>query len=426
MRRTSAITLAGVTVLALTVSACGREDAGSAAPETGKAVSSGAAKGTITMWAMGAEGENLPKLTKEFEAANPGVKVQVTAIPWDAAHDKFTTAITANKTPDVAMVGTTWMGEFAGMDALDPTPGEVDKSAFFDGAQKTTEVDGTSFGVPWYVETRLVYYRTDLAKKAGITTPPTDWDGLKTMAKAMQDKAGAKYGIGLQAGGTGSWQSVMPFAWSAGADLTKDGGKAYNFDSPEVLKATQYYQSFFTDGISDKAAPATPTTEPDFASGKVPMFISGPWMMSAVEKAGGGDKFKDKYDVFQIPADKMSSSFVGGSNLVVFKNTQNRDSSWKLVNWLSDPKTQVKWYGMSTDLPSVKSAWQDPALTADEKLATFGKQLETAQAPPSFPTWEQVVTSFDSELEKITKSGADPAASLKTVQKQAESIGTGN
>ena len=425
MRRTSAITLAGVTALALTVSACGREDAGSGAAETGKAVASGAATGTITVWAMGAEGEKLPELTKEFEAANPGVKVQVTAIPWDAAHDKFTTAITANKTPDVAMVGTTWMGEFAGMDALDPTPGEVDKAAFFDGAQKTTEVNGTSFGVPWYVETRLVYYRTDLAKKAGITTPPTDWAGLKDMAKAMQDKAGAKYGIGLQAGGTGSWQSVMPFAWSAGADLTKDGGKAYNFDSPEVLKASEYYQSFFTDGISDKAAPATPTTEPDFASGKVPMFISGPWMMSAVEKAGG-EGFKDKYDVMQIPADKTSSSFVGGSNLVVFKNTKNRDSSWKLVNWLSDPKTQVKWYGMSTDLPSVKSAWQDPALTADTKLAVFGKQLETAQAPPSFPTWEQVVTSFDSEMEKVTKTGADPAAALKTVQKQAESIGTGN
>jgi len=426
MRRTRALTLASVTALALTVSACGREaaDSGSAA-ETGKAVSSGAATGTITVWAMGAEGASLPGLTKEFEAANPGVKVQVTAIPWDAAHDKFTTAITANKTPDVAMVGTTWMGEFAGMKALDPTPAEVDKSAFFEGAQKTTEVAGTSFGVPWYVETRLVYYRTDLAKKAGITTPPTDWDGLKSMAKAMQDKAGAKYGIGLQAGGTGSWQSIMPFAWSAGADLTKDDGKAYNFDSPEMLKASQYYQSFFTDGIADKAAPATPTTEPDFASGKVPMFISGPWMMSAVEKAGG-EGFKDKYDVMQIPADVKSSSFVGGSNLVVFKNTKNRDSAWKLVNWLSDPKTQVKWYGMSTDLPSVKSAWQDPALTADSKLAVFGKQLETAQAPPSFPTWEQVVTSYDSEMEKVTKTGADPAAALQTVQKQAESIGTGS
>jgi multiple sugar transport system substrate-binding protein len=424
MRRTSAITVASLAAVALTLSACGRDGDGSTGGETGQAVGTGPASGTITVWAMGAEGENLPKLAKEFESANPGVKIQVTAIPWDAAHDKFTTAITANKTPDVAMVGTTWMGEFAGLGAIDPTPAQIDKSVFFEGAQKTTEVGGTSYGIPWYVETRLVYYRTDLAKKAGINSPPTDWEGLKSMAKAMQDKAGAKWGIGLQAGGVGSWQSVMPFAWSAGADLTKDGGKAYNFDSPEVLKATKYYQSFFTDGISDKAAPATPTTEPDFASGKVPMFISGPWMMSAVEKAGGAG-FKDKYDVMQIPADTVSSSFVGGSNLVVFKSTKNRDTSWKFVQWLADPKVQVKWYQLSTDLPSVKSAWQDPALTADTKLATFGKQLETAKAPPSFATWEQVITSFDTELEKVTKSGADPAAALKTVQQQADSIGTG-
>lgn len=418
------MTVAGLAAMALALSACGRSAEESSSGQTGAAVNTGAASGTITVWAMGAEGENLPKLTKEFESANPGVKVQVTAIPWDAAHDKFTTAITANKTPDVAMVGTTWMGEFAGMGALDPTPGQIDKSVFFEGAQKTTEVGGTSYGIPWYVETRLVYYRTDLAKKAGINSPPTDWEGLKAMAKAMQDKAGATWGIGLQAGGTGSWQSIMPFAWSAGADLTKDGGKAYNLDSPEILKAAKYYQSFFTEGISDKAAPAQPTTEPDFASGKVPMFISGPWMMSAVEKAGGAG-FKDKYDVMQIPADKESSSFVGGSNLVVFKNTKNRDASWKFVQWLGDPKVQVKWYQLSTDLPSVKSAWQDPALTADKKLAVFGKQLETAQAPPSFPTWEQVITSFDTEMEKVTKTGADPAAALKTVQQQADSIGTG-
>jgi multiple sugar transport system substrate-binding protein len=217
----------------------------------------------------------------------------------------------------------------------------------------------------------------------------------------------------------------MPFAWSEGADLTKDGGKKYNFDSPEVLKATQYYQSYFTDGISNKSAPATPTTEPDFVNGTVPMFISGPWMMSAVEKAGGGDKFKDKYDVFQIPADKMSSSFVGGSNLVVFKNTQNRDTAWKFVQWLAEPKVQSKWYTISTDLPSVKSAWQDPALASDKKLAVFGKQLETAKAPPSFPTWEQAVKGLDTELEKITKTGEDPATGLKTAQQQADSIGTG-
>lgn len=424
MSSTPKIVIVTMTAAALALTACGREGETPTGGGTGQAIASGAATGTITVWAMGAEGEKLPALAKEFETANPGTTVQVTAIPWDAAHDKFTTAITANKTPDAAMVGTTWMGEFAGLSALDATPPAIDKSVFFEGAQKTTEVGGTSFGIPWYVETRLVFYRTDLAQKAGFNAAPTDWDGLKAMAKAMKEKAGATWGIGLQAGGQGSWQTLMPFAWSAGANLTKDGGKAYNFDSPEILEASKYYQSYFTDGLSDKAAPATPTTEPDFVSGKVPMFISGPWMMAAVEKVGGAD-FKDKYSVAKIPAKTTSSSFVGGSNFVVFKNSQNRDSAWKFVQWLADPKVQVKWYKSSTDLPAVTSAWTDPAMTSDKKLAVFGEQLKTAQAPPSFSTWEQVVATFDTQLEKITKTGADPAAALKDVQSQADSIGTG-
>ena len=171
-------------------------------------MASGPATGELTVWAMGAEGEKLPDLLKDFQAANPDVKITVTPIPWDAAHDKFTSAISAQKTPDVAMIGTTCMGEFAGLDALEPTPASIDKSKFLAGAQATTEVGGTSFGIPWHVETRLVYYRTDLAEKAGFSTPPTDWDGLEAMAKAIRDKAGAKWGINLQPGGTDSWQTV--------------------------------------------------------------------------------------------------------------------------------------------------------------------------------------------------------------------------
>ncbi|WP_090064561.1 sugar ABC transporter substrate-binding protein [Lentzea flaviverrucosa] len=423
MARRTSKTLAGVSALVLVLAACGRGD-DPAGGQAGTDVAQGPATGTITVWAMGAEGEKLPALAEEFEKANPGVDVQVTAIPWDAAHNKFTSAIAAGQVPDAAMVGSTWMGEFAGMGALDPTPSSIDKGSFFDGAQRTTEVDGTSYGIPWYVETRLLYYRKDLAKTAGYETPPKDWPGLKEMAKAMQAKAGAKWGIGLQPGGTGSWQSLLPFAWSNGASLTKDGGGAYNFDSPEMREALEYYGSFFAEGIADKEAPAQPTTEPDFASGRVPMFISGPWMMSAVEKVGG-EGFKDKYDVMPMPTKKTSSSFVGGSDFVVFKETKNRDSAWKFVQWLANPQTQVKWYQRSTDLPSVKSAWQDPALTADTKLATFGRQLDTAQSPPTFATWEQAITALDTEVEKVARSGADAAGALKAAQSAADSIGTG-
>src|SRR5450756_671190 len=239
IRTTAVVALALTTSMGL--SACGRStDTGAKAGDTAKTVSSGKATGTITVWAMGGEGDKLPALAKEFEAANPGVKIQVTAIPFDAAHDKLATAITAGKTPDISQIGTTWMGEFA-TQALDPTPASIDKSVFFEGAQKTTEVGGTSYGVPWYVETRLVYYRKDLAAKAGITTMPTDWAGLKSMAKAMQTKACLLYGIDLQAGGQGSWQSILPFAWSNGAEVATADHKKYTFDTPETAEAVKYY-----------------------------------------------------------------------------------------------------------------------------------------------------------------------------------------
>ena len=104
----------------------------------------------------------------DFEDANPDADVKVTAVPWEAAHDKISTAIAAGETPDVSLIGTTWMGEFAEAGGLMPTPeGLVDEADFFPGAWESTEVGGTSYGVPWYVETRVLYYRTDLAEKAG-------------------------------------------------------------------------------------------------------------------------------------------------------------------------------------------------------------------------------------------------------------------
>lgn len=421
-RGTAVVALCLTTTMSL--AACGRSSDKDATPAaTASTISSGKATGTISVWAMGGEGDKLPTLAKEFEAENPGVKINVTAIPFDAAHDKLATAITAGKTPDVSQIGTTWMGEFA-TQALDPTPAAIDKTSFFEGAQKTTEVSGTSYGVPWYVETRLVYYRKDLAKKAGITTLPTDWAGLKDMAKAMQTKAGAKWGIDLQPGGQGSWQSVLPFAWSNGAEVATADQKKYTFDTPETIEAVKYYQSYFTDKIAAKQLPLN-SRAPSFVNGSVPMFISGPWEMGGLNDLGGAG-FEEKYGVMQMPKQKTATSFVGGSDLAVFKNSKNRDSAWKFVQWLSDPKTQVKFFALSTDLPSVKSAWTDPALAKDAKLAVFGKQLEDAKAPPATATWEQVAAAFDTEMEKVAKSGADPAAAVKAAQSKADSIGTGN
>ncbi len=422
------VALAAGTALALT--GCGRDEGnngGGGDTPTAQAVDTSKASGTLEVWAMGAEGEKLPELVKEFTDAHPDIKVNVTPVPWDSAHDKFVNSITAGTTPDVAMVGTTWMGEFVGMDALDPTPSSIDLNGFFPGAVDTTKVGGTSYAVPWYVETRMAYYRTDIAEKAGVTEVPTGQDEFKQMAAKMKEQDGVKWGISLQPGRTGSWQTVLPLAWSRGAEIADD--KGYTFDTPEMVSTVDYYGSYFKDGISDPNPPEG-QTEADFVSGAVPMFISGPWMMSLVEdlaKQDGDDAFADKYDVAPIPtADGgQSSSFIGGSNLAVFKATKSRDAAWTLVEWLSQPETQIKWYGLTSDLPSLQSAWDDDTLAKDEKLAKFGEALKTAKVPPTFPSFEQVIESFDNEIEKVAKQGLSGADAMKAAQAQADSIGTG-
>jgi multiple sugar transport system substrate-binding protein len=119
------------------------------------------------------------------------------------------------------------------------------------------------------------------------------------------------------------------------------------------------------------------------------------------------------------------TSFVGGSNLVVFKDSQNKDAAWAFVQFMSDPANQVAWYEEATVLPAVQSAWDDQALAGDANVAVFGQQLEDTKAPPPIPTWNEVATAINDNLEKVTTGDTAPAEGAKAMEETANSIGTG-
>ena len=301
-----AIALVGLAVLPV---ACG---------SGGGAGSSGNGPVTLQVWANGDEGDKLPSsdALTNFKKANPNITVKITPLPWNVAHDKLITAIAGRQTPDVAMIGTTWMGELTKLNAVTTLPSTINKSDFFSGGMSTAEANGTAYGVPMYVETRVVYYRKDLAQKAGVTSPPATWDDLKTMAQKLK-ASGSKYGIDLQAN---DWQEYIPLIWSAGGDVMKNG--KFTLDSPEATKALDYYASFFKAGLTRSSQPQGFDLVAAFAAGDDPMFISGPWMMSLITKAG---LTQDKWAVATMPkGDKSATSFVGGADWVVFKNSRTR------------------------------------------------------------------------------------------------------
>src|SRR6188472_3248531 len=398
--------LSAVAIVALALVGCGTNQGGGGSTGPGASANQAPAvspaaelSGDLTVWAMGNEGVKLSTLADGFMKENPGVKVNVTPVDWGQAVAKLQTAIAGGQTPDVSQMGTDMMGQFAATGALEPVPANFDPAAYFEGAWNTNVVDGTVYGVPWYVETRLLYYRTDIAEKAGLTAPPATWDDLTAMAKAMQDKGGAKWGISL---GTKNWQEYFPFLWSAGGDVTDDTG-AYKLNSPQAVEALTYYQSFFKDKLTPESVPEGFDITPAFVAGTHPMFFSGPWHLSLLDEAGGAG-FADKWEVAPMPGKDAApgTSFIGGSNLVVFKDSPNKDAAWAFVQYLSRPDVQAKWYETVTDMPAVKAGWDEAALQDDPRVDVFRTQLETTKAQPAIPTWSEISSAINDEMEKVT------------------------
>ncbi|MBA8816746.1 multiple sugar transport system substrate-binding protein [Microbacterium halimionae] len=422
MRRSRMLAVVGAAaVISLTLAGCGRASDSEAGAAEATTLGDAEATGTVTMWAMGAEGEELPAFVSAFEEANPGVTVDVTAIPWDAAHNKFQTAIAAGKTPDIAMMGSTWMSDFS--DAFQTVPTDLDTSDFFDSALESATIDDRAVGVPWYVDTRVLYYRTDVAATAGWDSAPTTWDELSQMASDMQTKGGADWGIRLIAGGNDSFQGSLWAPLSSGASLEADDG--WTLDTPEMVAGFEYYQSFFADGIADpNAGNASGAQEVAFVNGSTPMLIEGPFERGQLDEIGG-DGFSDKYTTAVLPTDESSTSFSGGANLVVFDDAENPTAAWRLAEWLSNADTQTDWFETTGDLPAAQTSWDDAALSSDEKLQPFGEQLKTAVAPPSATTWVQVAAAGDTMVEQITQQRTTPAEGLAALQKTADSLGLG-
>jgi multiple sugar transport system substrate-binding protein len=154
------------------------------------------------------------------------------------------------------------------------------------------------------------------------------------------------------------------------------------------------------------------------------MAVSGPWHMGLFDDAGG----EGTWAVAPHPGKDSGpgTSWVGGANLTVFKDSDNKAAAWAFVEYLSRPEVQVEWYGEVATLPSVQSAWDDPALADDANLAIFGEQLAMTLAPPPISTWAEIATTaINEQLERMTVGNTTPEEAAAAMQEAATSIGTG-
>lgn len=353
---------------------------------------------TLTFWTFGREGEAVVKLLPDFEREHPDIHVNVQQLPLSAAHQKLLTAFAGDSTPDLCQLGNTWLPEFVAIKALEPLQQRVAASAavqpddYFAHIWSTNLIDGALYGVPWYVDTRLLFYRRDLLKAAGFDAPPRDWAQWRQMLAALSHPDRGTYGILLP---TNEYEQLMSLALQQSEPMLRDGGRYGNFRSPGFRRAL----SFYVDTFRLRQAPSITAVEAgnpweEFGRGVYAFYFSGPWNIGEFRQRLPASR-ENEWATAPLPGpDGGVAGAAGGASLVVFRRSTHKDQAWALIEYLSRPDIQQRFYDLLGDMPARRSAWDGGSLRTDPKVQAFRQQLENVKATPPVPEWEQIANEM--------------------------------
>ena len=422
--------LALVTSSALLLTGCGRSDdtAGTSGGDS-VTIDDAAATGTLEIWTQGADGAELPQMFEKFNADNPDLKINMTEVPESEFASKLTAAITAGTVPDLIYAFTESQSALIATGGFAPVPDDlVNPEDFFEVIWDNSVKDDVAYGVPWYAYANMVLYRSDLAEAAGVEAP-TDWDSLRTFAEELK-ASGSEYPLAFAvAYDAYTARQLLTFSAQNGGGFISDDQSTWTINSPENVEALEYWSGFIADGLASPDGPAFLDTVPWSTTGQNAAIVDGgPWFYSWFDDANGAGWAEANMAVAPMPVgpDGDAATTVGGGSWMVPTDSKNTDAAWKFARWMSEPAQQVQWYEIFKNMPAVKDAWEDPALTSSPLLQTVEAGLETGISLPKVSTWTQVGTVIGEQMEKVVRGGLSAQEALDAAQAQAESIGMGN
>ncbi|MED4039552.1 sugar ABC transporter substrate-binding protein [Niallia taxi] len=383
--------------------------------------SSSSDSNVLTVWGMGDEVKQLPKMTEEF-TKETGIEVNIQSIPWASAHDKLLTAVASKKGPDVLQMGTTWMPEFQAAGALADMGDYIDKypnlkpDNFFEGSVETTQFDSKYYGIPWAAETRVLFYRTDILEAVGYKEAPKTWEELRDAAKKLSERGENMYGLNVDA----KEQTLgFMFARQNGSALVSEGKPLFN--EKAFTEAVSYLNDFIEKGYAPKQDLGMDVSQTFSGDAIVPMFISGPWMVKAVNDTVQGIEGKWATAVLPSGSDNNLSS-LGGSNLTIFEHSKKKDEAAQFIDFMMKKENQLKWLELTNAMPTVKSAWEDDSLANDPLYKVFGQQMESSRSMPLLPEFEEIAQNYLKHFEQIYLGGKKVEQEMDAFTRETEEL----
>ncbi|MET7649029.1 extracellular solute-binding protein [Streptomyces sp. NPDC005426] len=372
-------------VMAAVLSAC------SSSSDSGGA--SGDGKTEIDVWLMrdSVSAQFQKEFVRGFEAAHPTIKVRVQIQEWDGIGEKITAALASNDAPDVIESGNTQVAQFAqsgGLLDLSDKVGELNGEHWLKGLAEPGAYEGKQYGIPYYAANRVVVYRTDLFRQAGVDATSIKTRAQWTEATGKLNKGG-RQGIYLPGQ---MWYALAGFVWDEGGDLaTESGGKWKGaLDTPQALRGMEFYGQLQALGKGPKDSDEDDPPQADvMAQGKVAQVISTPGGAKVVMEKNPA--LKGKLGFFPIPgksADTPGAVFTGGSDLVIPTASGKQDAALTFIKELTGDAWQKKLAVAMSYVPNRTTLAS--AVAGDPGAAAMAVGAANGHATPNTPGWAAV------------------------------------
>ncbi len=333
----------------------------------------------IEFWTMQLQPEftdYFNKLIATFEAENKGVKVRWVDVPWAAMQNKILTAVSAKTAPDVVNLNPNFASQLASRNAwldLDSRVPEAVRKQYLPNIWKDSTLNNKSFGIPWYLTSRVTIYNKDLLNKAGVSKPPATYAELKQVAKQIKDKTG-KYAFFTTLVPEDSGEVLESFV-QMGVDLVDAQGKAA-FNTPKGKAAFQYWVDFYKQGLMPKEALTQGHRHAIelYQAGDTALLATGAEFMETIAK--------NAPTIAQVSAaapqitGETGKKNVAVMNLVIPRDTAKPDIALKFALFVTNTENQLAFAKAANVLPSTLEALQE----YKRSLSADGKALPVEQA----------------------------------------------
>ncbi|MBG0742504.1 MAG: sugar ABC transporter substrate-binding protein [Cylindrospermopsis raciborskii KL1] len=345
---------------------------------------------TIEFWTMQLQPEftsYFQGLISTFESQNPGIKVKWVDVPWAAMESKILTAVSAKTPPDVVNLNPDFAAQLAGRNAwldLDAKVSPEVRSSYLPNIWQASTLNGKSFGIPWYLTTRVTIYNTDLLKQASISKPPATYQELAQAARQIHDKTG-KYAFFTTFVPQDSGE-VLESLVQMGVNLVDKQEKAA-FNTAEGRAGFQYWVDLYQQGLLPKECLTQGHRHAIdlYQSGETAFLASGAEFLKTI--ANNAPQVAKSSTIAPQITGNTGKKNVAVMNVVIPRSSKNPDAALKFALFVTNDDNQLAFAKAANVLPSTVRALSNSyfrevtanASTAEKARIISAQEMQKAQ-----------------------------------------------